>query len=281
MRKLLLVGVASLFGAVIAAGQQVSIVDVYIAKVKPEKRGDFDAISKKIADANRKHKGDVWTTSQVEYGEQNTLYFTSGRSNYAAIDDGSKAFQSAIKESYGAAAMEKLMRDSDSCLISSRGEIRRVRADLSSNMTSDPAALFKLIGQSRFVRTTMVRVRPGKTLNFEEQIRMVKGAGERENPSRVTLVSQSSVGQTGALFYLTNWGDSMAALDPPNVPRLLGESGYQRFSSMSAENTLGVETIITRYLPELSNPPAEIVAADPSFWTPKPTAPSKPKPPAN
>ena len=90
----------------------------------------------------------------------------AGRANLAAIDEGMKAFNNALKEAYGAAA-EKLMQIADKCLISSRGELRRIRPDLSSNASVDPADLFKLIAKARFVRATMVRVRPGKTLDNE------------------------------------------------------------------------------------------------------------------
>ena len=92
------------------------------------------------------------------------------------------------------------------------------------------------------------------------------------------LVSQSAAGQNGAVYYITGFGKSMGDLDTPGLQQLLGNR-YAQYSTMSAENVLGVETIISRYLPELSNPPEEIVAADPAFWTPKPkAAPAKPKP---
>jgi len=231
-----------------------------------------------MADANRRNKSDHWTTGQVEYGEQNTLYMNAGRANLAAIDDGMKAFNNALKEAYGSAAAEKLMQDADKCLISSRGELRRVRADLSSNASADPADLFKLIAKARFVRATMVHVRPGKTLDYEAQLRMIKEANQRSNRERVALVSQSAAGQSGTVFYITQWGSSLGAFDNlPTLPQLLGDDGYARYSRMSGENISGTETLILRYLPELSNPPEQIVQADPEFWKPKP-APAKPKP---
>jgi len=66
-------------------------------------------------------QGDNWVAYQVDYGEQNTLYFVSIRGNFAAIDEGQAAFMGALKSSYGA-GMEKLLADGDSCLISSRSE---------------------------------------------------------------------------------------------------------------------------------------------------------------
>ncbi|MBI3665952.1 MAG: hypothetical protein HY236_06965 [Acidobacteria bacterium] len=39
-------------------------LDIAVVKVRPEKRAEFDAINKKMADANRKNKGDNWIASE-------------------------------------------------------------------------------------------------------------------------------------------------------------------------------------------------------------------------
>ena len=50
---------------------------------------------------------------------------------------------------------------------------------------------------------------------------------------------------------------------------------------MSGENISGTETLILRYLPELSNPPEQVVAAAPDFWRSKQTVAAKAKPKAS
>ena len=245
-------------------------LDVYSVRVKPDKRLQFDAIAKKWAAANRQHKGDTWVAYQVEYGEQNTLYFVATRANYAAVDDGQAAFMSALKSSYGA-GMEKLLADGDSCLISSRSEIRTRRPDLSANLPADNAALSAIVGKSRFLRIVIVRTRPGHGAEWEAEERALKQASERQTPGAVLTVSQSSVGQTLGTYYLTSFGASIAALaSPKTLPELLGDRGYRDFTKVTADTVLGTEIIFGRWLPELSNPPAEIAAGDPAFWNPKP-----------
>ena len=59
---------------------------------------------------------------------------------------------------------------------------------------------------------------------------------------------------------------------------MLGEDAFQAYLKMVADSVQGSETMITRFVPELSNPPADIVAASPDFWTPKPKVAPKPKP---
>jgi hypothetical protein len=265
----------ALLTAAAAAAQPAATgyLDVYITRVKPDKRPQFDAIAKKWAAANRQHKGDTWVAYQVEYGEQNTVYFVGTRANYAGIDEGQSAFMGAIKSSYGA-GMEKLMADGDSCLISSRGEIRTRRPDLSSNLPADNAALSSIVGKSRFLRIVVVRTRPGRGAEWEAQERAVKVASERQTPDRVSTVSQSSIGQALGTYYITNFGASIAALaSPKTLPELLGERGFRDFSKVSADTVIGTDIIIGRWLPELSNAPAEIATADPEFWNPKPPPP--------
>jgi len=245
-------------------------LDVYSVRVKPDKRPQFDAIAKKWAVANRAHKGDNWVAYQVEYGEQNTLYFVGTRADYAAVDTGMNAFLGALKASYGA-GLDKLMADGDSCLISSRSEIRTRRPDLSSNLPADNAALSSVVGKSRFLRIVIARTRPGRGAEWEAQLRALKQATERQTPSNVLTVSQSSVGQTLGTYYITSFGASIGALQPAkSLPDLLGDRGYRDFTKANADTVIGTEIIIGRWLPELSNPPAEIASADPAFWNPKP-----------
>src|SRR5437899_465721 len=78
-------------------------LDVYIAKVKPEKRAEFDAINKRMVEMNRRNKGDYWLASETMYGEMNTVYFTSQRQNYADVEKGFDAFMGALSKPGGAA----------------------------------------------------------------------------------------------------------------------------------------------------------------------------------
>jgi hypothetical protein len=279
-RKMILKSLTlTLLVAAAAAAQPAATgyLDVYSVKVKPDKRAQFDGFAKKWAVANRQHQGDNWIAYQVEYGEQNTLYFVGIRANYAAVDEGHAAFMNALKSSYGA-GMEKLLADGDSCLISSRSEIRTRRPDLSANLPADNAALSAIVGKSRFLRIVIVRIRPGRAPEWEGQVRAIKQASERQTGGNVSTVSQSSVGQTLGTYYLTGFGASIPDLAPPKpLPELLGARGYEVFTKVTADAVLGTEIIFGRWLPELSNPPAEIASADPVFWNPKPPPPPKGK----
>ena len=84
---------AVLAGAVGLAQQQGGYLDVYIARVKPEKRAEFDAVNKKMAEANRRQHGDTWLALETTYGEPNTVAFSSAREDYAGVEKSMVAFE--------------------------------------------------------------------------------------------------------------------------------------------------------------------------------------------
>lgn len=270
---------AALLAVSVHAQGPTGFVNSFIVKVKPEKRADFDVIGKKIADANRKHKGSNWIAYQTEYGEQNTVSFSSLVDNYAGVEKSADAFGKAMMEAYGPTFM-KIFQDANNCMVSSRSELRRVRNDLSWNVPRDASEIEKMVGQSRWVRVLTVRVRPGHTVSYEEVLKALK-AGFEKGPNRIPgLVSQSAAGAASGIFYVTTFAKSLADYDPaPNAPPLreiLGARGYATYLKSNSEDVIGSEWDISKILPELSNPPEGIAKADPAFWNPSPAAAPKP-----
>jgi len=270
-----------------AAGQQAveDYLDVYTVQVKPEKRSEFDALVKKMITANRQNKGDTWITQEIAYGPGNRITMISMRRSYADVEGGMGAFDQAVEKSFGKAGGEKLGQEYSQCIVSSRSELRRRRLDLSSNAPTDAAAYAKLIGDSRWARTTVVHIKPGEAAAFEALEKDLKAAREHANPPQTVLISQSVAGQEGTVYYVTTLQPSLGGLDTiPSIQQMLGDDGYTKFLKTSAEAVADTEIVIGRFLPELSNPPEQIVAAAPDFWNPKPAVAAKAnstKPPAS
>lgn len=273
-RKSVLTLVGLMLLTALAVGQmEEQYLEVYYAQVKPEKRAEFDAINKKIVAANRKN-GDEWIALETIYGTGNRISFISMRGSYADIDKGSGAFYGALEKAYGKAATDKLFQDFNQTVISTRAEIRRRRWDLSSNVPADSAAMMKMLGEARWLRTAVVHVKPGRIDTFEELLKDIKAA--RDKAGQTSLVSQAVAGQEGTVFYVTVLESSMAGFDSvPSAQKLLGEDGYAKYLKASSETVESSETIISRLLPELSNAPADVVAAAPDFWAPKPVVAAK------
>jgi quinol monooxygenase YgiN len=262
-----------LLGALAAAQSQQALgdyLDIYIAQVKPEKRAEFDAINAKMAAANRQNKGDVWLAMETVYGPGNRVTFVSTRNSYGDVEIAMGAFEQAITKGSGKAAADKLTQEFNQCLVSSRTEIRRRRWDLSSNAPTDPDAYAKLIANSRWLRMVTIHVRPGQTSAFEDLLKDLKAARDKVSPPISVFVSTAVAGQEGTVYYVTTLEPSLAAFDSiPSVQKMLGEDGYAKFLKVNAEAVSDTETAINHFLPELSNPPEQIVAAAPDFWKPK------------
>ena len=270
-RKAMWTAVALVLLATLAAGQaQEQYLDVYTAQVKPEKRADFDAMTKKMVAANRQNEGDSWLTMETIYGPGNRVTFISTRQGYGEAEKASDTFYGALQKAYGKPGTDKLFQDYNQCLVSSRSEFRRRRWDLSSNAPTDPAAMAKMLGESRWLRTVAVHVRPGQADAYEALMKDVKAAREKASPPITTLVSQAVAGQEGTVYYVTTLQNSMAGFDTiPSMQKILGEEGYAKFLKVNADAVANTETVINHFLPELSNAPEAVVAAAPDYWRPK------------
>ena len=246
-------------------------LDVYTVQVKPEKRTDFDAIAKKMVTANRQNKGDEWLAMETVYGPMNRVTMVSMRGSYGDTEKGSDAFDAAMQKSVGKPGMEKLFQDFNQCIVSARSELRKRRLDLSSNAPADGAALAKMLGESRWLRTVVIHVKPGQGPAIEGVLKEIKAAREKDSPDVISLVSQSVAGQEGTVYYVTTFEKSMAGFDSiPPLQKVLGEEGYAHFLKVGSENLENTETVINHFLPELSNPSADVVAVAPDYWNPKP-----------
>src|SRR6202011_150960 len=275
-RKATLSVIALVLLGALAFGQaqqaQESYLDVFTVQVKPEKRSDFDAISKKIAAANRQNKGDTWMAMETVYGPGDRVSFVSTRNSYGEVESAMGEFMGALQKTYGKAATDKTFQDLSQCTVSSRSEIRRRRWDLSSNAPSDPAAYAHLLGEARWLRTTIVHVRPGEVATYEAMMKDLKAAREKASPPLTVLVSQAVAGQEGTVFYVTTLQSSLAGFDViPPIQQTLGDEGYAKFLKANAEAVSGTETVINRFLPELSNAPEQVASIAPDFWRPKST----------
>jgi quinol monooxygenase YgiN len=266
----------ALLAAPAAAQLQNDLLDVFTVQVKPDKMAQFEAVSKKIVAANRQNKGGDWLALGQEYGQGHTIRFISTRASFAAIEEANAAFMGAMIKTYGQAAAEQIFHDGDACMESARSEVRRRRWELSSNAPADAAAMARMLGETRWVQTTIVRVRPGMGPRIEEQIRALKAANEKANPKITMLVSQAVTGQTGTVYYVTSLRKSLAEIDgTPSMAQLLGEDAYGAFLKAASEAVVNTEYTISRFRPELSNPPDPVAAVAPDFWRPKPPPASK------
>ena len=256
--------------APVAVQAQGDYLDILIDRVKPEKLADYQALVKKWADANRRFNGDRWLALETVYGEGNVYQFTSVRKDYADVDKSNEAAMAAANKAFGKEAVQKMEQDFLNCLVSFRGELRHRRWDLSRKPPADADSYAKLIGESRFLRTTAVRVRPGHIVEFEALLKEMKEAGEKNPNTQPVYVSQVVEGGRGTTFYVSTLRSSLAGFDHNlTMAEILGEEGYKKFQQISADAVETADSVLYRISPELSNPPEEVAKVAPDFWHPK------------
>lgn len=266
--------------APIAVQAQGDYLDVFVVKVKPDKLADFQALTKKWADANRRFNGDHWIALEAVYGEGNVYQFTSTRKDYAEIDKTNEAVMAAVNKAFGKEAAQKMGQDFNNCLVWSRSELRRRRWDLSRKAPQGPEAYAKFIGESRFLRTTAVHIRPGHVPEFEALSKEMKEVAEKNPDTQPVFVSQVIEGSKGATFYVSTLRSSMGGFDHnPSMREILGEEGFKKFQQMNADAVETADSTLYRFAPDISNPPDEIAKVAADFWHPKPmtAATTKPK----
>jgi hypothetical protein len=269
-RALWAFAVAVCLAAPAAVRAQGDYLDVFIVKVKPDKTADFQALTKKWADANRRFNGDRWLALESLYGEGNLYQFTSTRKDYADVDKAHEASMLAVSKAFGKDAAQKVGQDWTNCLVWSRAELRRRRWDLSRKAPADAEAYAKLIGESRFLRTTAVHIRPGHVPDFEALMKDTKEAGEKNPNTQPVFVSQVVEGSKGATFYISTLRSSMSGFDNnPTTKEILGEEGFKKFQKISADAVEVADSTLYRFDPAISNPPEEVAKVAMDFWRPK------------
>ncbi len=274
-------GVVLCLAVPIAVHAQGDYLDILVVKVKPEKLPDFQAETKKWADANRRFNGDQWLALETVYGEGNVYQFTSIRKDYADIDKAGEAEMLAANKAFGEKGAEKAQQDFVNYLVSSRSELRRRRWDLSRKAPMDPESYAKLMGDSRFLRTTAIHVRPGHVAEFEALLKDIKEAAEKNPQTQPVFVSQVIEGGKGTIFYVTTLRSALVGFDHnPTMLEILGEEGFKKYVQVNEDAVETTESTLYRFNPDLSNAPEEVAKVAPDFWHPKAMMAASPKPKA-
>jgi len=260
---------------------QGNYLDVYIAKVKPEKAMEAEAIAKKITDANRRNNGDRVLVEETVYGSSYTYLFVTQRDNYADVDKGNDAFMASMNKAFGKEGAQKLFTDWSNCLVSASTQLRIRRPDLSSKMPSDPQAFAKLVGESRVLRTYIIHIRPGHAPEFEAMLKEINSHADKMPNTRPVLVSLAVEGANDGAYYVSFLRTSLADFDSDVMLKdILGDEGMTKLMKGIADTEEHFESAIYRFRPDLSYPPDLVAQASPDYWNPKPmiaAAKSKPK----
>lgn len=251
-------------------------LDIDVAKVKMGSRRDFDELNRKMKVMNGKN-GDRWTAYEVVYGESADVCIVEARSSYADAWNGMKTFEDAITRALGEQGMRAMFNQWDSLVESEHETLYRRRWDLSSKVPASTAELNQRLGNSHWIYIQTFHLKPGKILAFEGALNLVKGAREHDNSPVGFWVTQAAAGASPGTFRIVALLKSLGDLDSIKTTRQVLGDVYPAYVKAIEEAVENTDIEIGRLIPELSNPPDDVVAADPEFWHPKPAPAPKPK----
>jgi len=152
----------------------------------------------------------------------------------------------------------------------SRRMIARYRDDLSN--------VSKPLGDAHGFAIRTTRVRPGHTAEFEDLLKTVKAAFARQ--SLQFAAYQVAAGGPVGTFLTFRPFKSLAERDAAAAAASPFNSDEQaKINDLASKSVMQSDDAIFMFVPKISNPSKEMIAAAPDFWTPKPVM-AKAKAPA-
>jgi hypothetical protein len=243
------------------------ILTVFRETVKIGKGGQHDAHETAWTGALADAKYPIpMLAAQATTGANETWYM-SAYPTWAAFEQASKAADAmpavaAIGKQYSA--------KEDEFLSDGRLMLLERRDDLSYGPPADLAA-------SRFFTITRYTVRPGHAAEFEENRKMIKAAHETAHMADGQSVWESRSGAPTGTFFTIVAHKTLAELDSGAITHgaayqaaLGGAEGQKKIQANIASALISSESNNFAFVPSQSLPPAEWIAADPTFWKRKP-----------
>jgi hypothetical protein len=139
------------------------------------------------------------------------------------------------------------------------------------------------IRQMRYFAITTVRVRPGQDDQYAEYVRNLTNAARTKAKAELHIAAfQVIAGSPSTTYMFFRPMKSLAEYDlriGPRVREAMSDDQKKKADKLAGETVVFSETSVYAFNPQMSYVPKDFVAGDPTFWTPKPEAPARPKPP--
>lgn len=200
-------------------------------------------------------------------GNENEVMYLWPFDSYAAIEKATSDLDRIAGVSHKA-DFDRIaaMNSGEDLHTSQRDAIAVLRSDLSYNPNVD-------ITKMRFVRTEVIRVKPGTGRDWEEGRKILKAAHEKAKIDEHMLVYQVVGGmQNGTFLVFIPWKslDGLGTL-PHNKDYwdAMGDDNRKKMDKINEGSIAFHDLVIYGFNPQLSYVPAEFVAGD-TFWTFKP-----------
>ena len=245
--------------------------------IKPGMMGVHSRHAAEFANAFRKLQTPNYRIALVPVaGSENEVLYITGAGTFAELE----GMQKATDEKMGAvtgmmkADMARLDKEAPDLHAGMRDMFAILRSDLSYN----PGVA---IATMRYFAITTVRVRIGHEAEYAELVKITNAARDKAKAELHVATFQVIAG-TGANTYMNfRPMKSLADYDLKIAARVraaMTEDQQKRVDKLANDAIAGSESSIYAMTPSMSYLSKEMIAGDPTFWTPKPMVVAKPKP---
>ena len=250
-------------------------------QVKPGRMSAHEKVSAAYTALFAKASPEVdWLGLSPIAGDDNGVLFLSGYPSFAAAEAQHMKVESVLAQNAAyKAEMERLDGQSGEMRNGSQTAWYVYRPALSHN----PPKLAD-VAKSRLVSVATVRVKPGRIPDFMDYYKGLNAARAKANATWVsTACYQSSMGAPAGTFIFFSFAKGMAELDEANVKAderqkaidtaLGGEQVVKMRRELVSDMLVEPATTNLYFVNRAeSRPSAQLAAADPDFWNPKPAA---------
>jgi hypothetical protein len=274
--SLLLAGVSVVAGQENAEGPQPPPKVLVISRefVKPGKGGSIHvkAESAFVQAMTRAKWGTHYLAATALSGRPRVLFFTP----YDSFDAWEKDSMAVDKNAVLSAALDKAyVADGD--LLSDADQTVAVYSEETSLRPNVD------IAHMRYFEVSLFRVKPGHRREWNETVKLVKGAYEKI-PEAHWATYEVAYGQEGNTYLVFSAIKSASEIDhefaqDKDFLAAMGEEGMKKLGELESASIEFSQTNLFAFSPKMSYAPDEWIKADPDFWKPKMTAPAAAKKP--
>jgi hypothetical protein len=210
-------------------------------------------------------------------GDDNQVLYLEGYASFADLE----ATRNKSDETFAAspvlqAELDALDRQTGPMHATQKTLIAVFRPDLSYRPLGTDA-----VGKSRYFSVTTNRIKPGRYTAYEEYAKQLNRAREKANLNEHTSVYQVVTGAPLGTFVsfsssrsLSEWDDFGRGMQARNkaIDEALGGDVVAKQRRETAETIFAdSRSSLYAFSPRISRPSPQIAAADPDFWSAKPT----------
>ena len=240
------------------------LLQVGVEQVKAGRNGHHAQLEAQWAAAFRDAKVPTyWLGTTTVTGPNEAWWFTPLQ-RMADLE----AQEKAIGDAPGLGRAADLLAEADADNIESgRSFIGRYRADLSRPATFP-------VAQARYFMLVTWRLRPGAESQFDQSVKLYNTVVSEADPGAHWVMYQVESGMPGPSYMAIISMKSLADMDPSAelmkaMEKAMTPARQKQFSDL-ASGVAFQNNIVVAFRPGMSHIPADMIAQDPEFWTPKP-----------